>query len=90
MITPSQVVKHLSTYLPFFTDIFNEEITVTKAEIETGGGLTVYAPSHGLNSGDGVVISSGLARNPLINVTISGEYFLNHPANFFSIIEVPI
>lgn len=76
MITPSDIVRHLKTYLPIFTDKFTETLTVSAAAISAGNILTVSSTAHGKTVGQSVVISSGTVRNPLVGSTlITGTLF---------------
>lgn len=76
MITPSQIVAHLKTYLPIFTDLFTVKLTITAATISAGNVLNVTsAASHGMSAGDVFVLSVGTARNPLTSaVLVDDDY----------------
>jgi len=65
LITPSDIVKHLKTYLPIFTDKFTELLTVTAASITAGNILNVTSTAHGKSPGQSIVISNGTVRNSL-------------------------
>jgi len=65
LITPSEITKHLKTYLPVATDRFTETFTVASASMSALNILTVNVVGHGKEIGDKVVISGGTVRNPL-------------------------
>lgn len=65
MIIPSDIVRHLKTYLPIFTDKFTDFLTIASASIGAGNILTVNSVAHGLSASKNIVISSGTVRNPL-------------------------
>lgn len=73
MITPSDIVKHLKTYLPLFTSLFTEALTVSSATISAGNVLTVNSTGHGRSPGQNIVITGGTVRNPLNTSALIGS-----------------
>lgn len=71
MIKPSDMVKHLKTYLPMHTDEFTSLLTISSAAVSAGNILTVDSIGHGLSIGQSIVISGGTIRNPLIASLLS-------------------
>lgn len=65
-LTPSTIVSHLKSYLPRFTDMFTETLTVSAADISAGNILTVTATAHGKTPGQYILITTGTVRNSLI------------------------
>ena len=65
MITPTEIVKHLKTYLPIFTDKFTNLLTVSAASVDASNVVSVTAAKHGKTEGQSVIITAGSARNPL-------------------------
>jgi hypothetical protein len=65
MITPNEITTHLQTYLPIFSDLFTEFMTVASASVDASNIVTVNVTDHGKSVGDSVVISAGTNRNAL-------------------------
>jgi len=65
MITPTEIVRQLKTYLPIFTDRFTELLTVSSASVDLSNIVSVTAAKHGKTVGQSVIISGGTTRNPL-------------------------
>lgn len=70
-VTPTQIVRHLKTYLPLFTDAFTEVLIVSAATM-AGNILTVTSTAHGKTAGQSIVISGGLTHNPLTDALLDG------------------
>lgn len=66
-LIPSDIVRHLKTYLPRFTDKFTEKLNITSAAIGAGNILSITAAAHGKSAGQYVVIGAGTVRNPIID-----------------------
>lgn len=66
-LTPAAIVRHLKTYLPRFTSLFTESLTVSAAAISAGNILTITATGHGKSPGQYIVISAGTVRNNLVS-----------------------
>lgn len=73
MTTPGAINTHLQTYLPMFTDLFSQIVTVSSASVDASNIITVNAPLHGLNTGSIAVISSGEARNSVNSVVANSD-----------------
>ena len=65
MITPTEITKHLQTYLPLFTDKFTSLLTVASASVGAANIVTVNSVDHDLSVGDSVVVTAGTIRNVL-------------------------
>ena len=72
MITPSQLTRHIKTYLPIFTDKFTQSLTVDSASVSILNVLTVSSVAHGLSVGDEIVLTGGFVRNPLSASALEG------------------
>jgi len=72
MITPSDIVRQLKTYLPLFTDRFTELLTVSSAAVDASNIVTVTTPTHGKIIGQSVIISAGTTRNLLSASILAG------------------
>jgi len=72
-VTPSQIVRHLQTYLPLFTSAFTETLTITGAVMGASNTMTVTATGHGLSPGDSIVLTNGTTRNPLTGAVLDGD-----------------
>jgi hypothetical protein len=73
MLTPSQIVAHLKTYLPLYTDKFTVSLTVASASMGASNVLTVTSTGHGLTVGRSVVLTAGTIRNPLTASQLDGD-----------------
>jgi hypothetical protein len=73
VLTPSEITKHIKTYLPIFTDIFTVKMTVLSAAVSAANVVTVNATAHGKTVGQSVVITAGTVRNPLTAATLIGS-----------------
>lgn len=69
-LVPSDIVSHLKAYLPRFTDLFTEQLTVDSAVVGVGNILTVNATAHGKSLGQYVLIKAGSVKNALITSTL--------------------
>lgn len=69
MITPLDIVTHLRTYVPAFTDKFTNAITPTSVTV-SGTTVTVNATAHGLTVGNRVLTLGGTFRNPTTGGTL--------------------
>ena len=74
MITPSQIVTHIQSYISFFTSLFDVSLTV---DTESVAGVRtiriVSVEDHGLTSGKYIMVPSGLIENAIIGVTQVGD-----------------
>lgn len=66
MITPDIIVRHLQQYLPLFTGVFSESLTITAAQA-FGLAVTVTAPDHGLSVGRPIIVTAGGVRNAIVD-----------------------
>lgn len=73
MITPTNLVQHLMTYLPLYSDLFTSSMTISSATMGAGNILTVNATGHGKTVGKSVVLTAGTIRNPLTASLLDGE-----------------
>lgn len=73
MITGSDVVRHLKTYLPIFTDEFTSNLTVVSASVASGNIVAIEVTDHNLSVGNNLVISGGTLRNPLSSAVLDGS-----------------
>lgn len=73
MITPSNIVKHLKTYLPRITDLFTSKLTVLGATVSGGLTLSINAVGHGRTVGQNLVVASGTVRNPIIATMLNPD-----------------
>jgi len=73
MITPSEITKHMQTYLPIFTDKFTEYLTVASASIDASNILTVNSVAHDKSIGDSIVATAGTTQNVLSASLLSGS-----------------
>ena len=73
MITPSEIVRQIKTYLPLFTDRFTELLPVTSATVDASNIVTVLSPAHGKTPGQSVIVSGGTTRNPLSTSALSAD-----------------
>lgn len=71
MITPNDIVTHLQTYLPVFTNLFGDKLTATATA--SGSTVTVTSTAHGLSPGDSVSVSGGTFENTITSVTDNGD-----------------
>ena len=71
MIDPSDIVLHLRTYLPAFTDLFSD--TVTGTAVAFGNTVTVTSTAHGLIVGTKFVVAGGTFRNVISAATDNGD-----------------
>jgi len=81
MITPSEIVRQLKTYLPIFTDRFTAVLTVTSAAVDASNIVTVTAARHGKTAGQSVIISGGTTRNVLSQAEVETG---NESVRFFT------
>lgn len=65
-LTPTDIVRHIKTYIPLFTDKFSEIIPISSASISVGNVLTITSIAHGKNTGQYVLINAGKVRNAII------------------------
>lgn len=74
LISPFVILKHLKTYLPRLTELFNEKDDLT-AEILTGTPQTlrIILNTHGLQVDDEIVLYDGLLDNGITAVSQSTE-----------------
>lgn len=72
MITPQDIVDHLRTYIPAFTNLFHDEISGATATA-SGTTVTVTATAHGLSVGQKVVISAGKLSNLIASAVDNGD-----------------
>lgn len=72
MITPSDVTKHLKTYLPQVIDLFTERFTVVTAS-SSGSVLSVEITGHGFSAGKKIVVNSAGTRNPIISAVLTTD-----------------
>lgn len=82
MITPSEIVSQLKTYLPIFTDRFTEFLSVTSATVDASNAVTIVAPKHGKVAGQSVVVSGGTTRNPLESSVLSGDLYVTFTTKY--------
>lgn len=71
MIIPSQIVNHLMLYLPRFTDLFTETVTVNSASVGASNVISVNALNHGFSTGKKIITSGGTVRNSLDSATLN-------------------
>lgn len=69
-LTPSEIVKHIKTYLPMFTDRFSQILSVSAASVGAGNILTITATAHGKSAGQYIVITAGVVRNALVSSSL--------------------
>ena len=72
MINPTEVAKHLKTYLPQVTDLFTEKFTVVSAS-STGSVLSVEIAGHGFSVGKSIVINSAGTRNAITSAILTAD-----------------
>lgn len=63
MITPTEIIVHLQTYLPTVTTLFNDLKTVISASVTSVDIISVNIAAHGFSPGNNVVISGGTVEN---------------------------
>lgn len=69
LITPNQILCHIQTYLPFYTDRFSDLVDIQSAEVISGDTVRVTTNSaHGLTAGYDLIVVSGLLENPIVSV----------------------
>jgi len=72
MTTPSDIVRHLKTYVPLFTDRFTEVLPVSGATMGASKIVTITSAAHGRTPGKSVVVTAGTTRNPLSAAVLDG------------------
>lgn len=73
MKIPSNILSHLITFVPFFTDLFSVLLNVLFVTV--GGNprqLRITVINHGLDVGDSVLITEGLLLNSIISIAAEG------------------
>lgn len=71
MITPNDIVTHLQTYLPVFSDLFGDKLTATASV--SGSTVTVTSTAHGVIAGQSIIVSGGQFSNSIASVTDNGD-----------------
>ena len=71
-VTPSQILKHIKRYLPKYTSLFTDFLTISSATMDANNVLTVTSLAHGKAPGDNIVISGGTTRNVLTAAVLEG------------------
>ena len=71
-ITPNEIVEHLQTYVPVFSDKFSTSISGATATAD-GTTVTVSAVAHGFNVGESRVVTAGEYENQLVGVTDNAD-----------------
>jgi len=80
MITPNDIVTHLQTYLPAFSDLFSDKLTATATA--NGTIITVTATAHGLSVGASITVAGGTFENSIASVVDNGDGSLRFTTNF--------
>ena len=80
MISPNDIVNHMRSYLPAFTDKFS--VTLTGTATSDGSTVTVSSTAHGLTVGKKVVISSGKFENSIASAVDNGDGTVRFTTNF--------
>lgn len=80
MITPDDIVTHLQTYLPVFSNLFGDKLTATASV--SGSTVTVSSTAHGLTVGQSIIVSGGKFSNSIAGVTDNGDGTLRFTTDF--------
>lgn len=70
-ITPTKIVQHLKQYLPLFTSVFTEQLTISAASMGAFNILTITSADHGKVPGQYIVMTEGTSRNPLSDAVLN-------------------
>lgn len=80
MITPNDIVTHLQTYLPVFTDLFGDKLTASATV--SSSTVTVTSAAHGLTVGQSIIVSGGQFSNSIASVTDNGDGTLRFTTDY--------
>jgi len=71
MISPEDIVFHLQTFIPRFTNDFSEQIQGSASVL--GNVVTVQASNHALQDGNNIIVRGSNFQNQLSDVTINAD-----------------
>lgn len=71
MILPSDIIKHIATVLPLYTDVFSVFVDVDYAEAIDSSTVRVHTNiPHGLIVGNSIIAKDGLLENKIISAEL--------------------
>ncbi len=71
MIEPNDIITHLQSYMPAFTDLFSKRITASATS--SGSTVTVTSTAHGLAVNEAITVGGGTFENAIVSVVDNGD-----------------